>query len=66
VSRVANQFNFANRAPMRMSLTSIGEKVEIELAMCGISSSLAESIWRKLQQQLMVTRVERTTINGMG
>lgn len=57
--RIAVPLNFANTAPRRASMRTCADgQVEFEIMVPHIPASLAENIARKLDQLLMVTRVQ--------
>ena len=57
-SRVANQFNYANVAPSRVTLhEGAAGTLRMEVELRGVRPATAESICRKLEQLTCVVRV---------
>ena len=58
LSRVSNQFNFANVAPWQVSMTRTAEETILcEIELRGIAPEMAEFIRRKLMQLTCVLEV---------
>jgi len=61
LSRVANQFNFANVAPWQFSMSRTAEETVVcEIEIRGIAPEMAEFIRRKLMQLTCVLEVVLT------